>query len=203
MLLFGFVYRTPIVGLLSETVNSSCEAYNTKNIWPKSQVIVKKKKRIFISCVARMLTSPLPPWLFHCHGVWSHQHHIAFLSSCAWGSSRAARPPPAPWDQVCLCFTFLSKPTCDTDVLWDVHINKPNLWQGFIFDCGGFLGCMATCIQDVLAVCGKLWRNVWALRRTATGVCSYGAVSSDLHCLWSKRHQYRYQHLDFRVKQSE
>lgn len=39
-------------------------------------------------------------------------------------------PPPAPWDQVCLCFTFLSKASRDTDVLWDVHVNGPNLWQG-------------------------------------------------------------------------
>lgn len=45
---------------------------------------------------------------------------------------------------------------------------------------------MATRIQDVLAVCRKLWRNVWALRCAVTGVHSYGAVSSDLHCLWSK-----------------
>lgn len=96
---------------------------------------------------------------------WSHQHHIAFFSSQAHVPGTLEEqlwsPPPAPWDQVCLCFIFLLKACRDSDVLWDVHINRlHNLRQSFSpWNVEGSLYARQLKLK-MSWQCAKDWRNV-------------------------------------------
>lgn len=95
--------------------------------------------------------------------------------------------PPAPWDQVCLCFSFISRASRDTAVPWDVHINRPNVWNGLCsLTVEGSWGARQLALKMSWQCAENCDKMFWALRRTVSNVSSYSAMISECIALGVK-----------------